>query len=224
MDGRWRMGMAALVGSLALLGGCSKYARSLDMVRADANEAYAAGKFTVALSDYQEYIERKPGSTDVRFRLAETLMQLHRPTEAESHFRAVYDVNPNDVKNAKGLASAMIAGGRGGDGLDFFRAYLDQRPTAEGYFALADLAMQAGVPDDAERALLIAAKLDGTTSPEPHRHLGRFYEQMHKDELAVPRWRAVLFFDVMDTEARDRLRALGQVPGPSAALDPSRLD
>lgn len=224
MDGRWRMGMVAVIGSLMLLGGCSKYARSLDMVRADGNAAYAAGKYTVALTDYQEYMERKPGSTEVRYRLGETLMQLHRATEAESHFRAVYDVNPNNVKHAKGLASAMIAGGRGGDGLDFFRAYLDQRPTSEGYFALADLARQAGVPDDAERALLIAAKLDGTTSPEPHRHLGRFYEEMRKDELAVQRWRAVLFFDVMDTEARDHLRALGQVPGPSAALDPSTLD
>ncbi|KAA0213293.1 MAG: tetratricopeptide repeat protein [Leptolyngbya sp. PLA3] len=224
MAGGWQKGVVTVIGSLALLGGCSKYSRSLDMVRADGNEAYAAGKYTLALADYQEYMERKPGSTDVRYRLGETLMQLHRPTEAESHFRAVYDVNPSDVRGAKGLASAMIAGGRGGDGLDFFRAYLDQRPTGEGYFAMGDLAMQAGVPDDAERALLIAAKLDGKTSPEPHRHLGRFYEQMQKDELAILRWRAVLFFDVMDTEARDHLRALGQVPGPSAVIDPSTLD
>lgn len=224
MAGGWRKGVVALIGSLALLGGCSNYSRPLDMVRADGNEAYAAGKYTVALTDYQEYMERKPGSTDVRYRLGETLMKLHRPSEAESHFRAVYDVNPNDVKNAQALASAMIAGGRGGDGMDFFRAYLDQRPTGEGYFAMAELAMQAGLPDDSERALLIAAKLDGKTSPEPHRQLGQFYEHMQKQELAIQRWRAVLFFDVMDTEARDHLRALGQVPGPSAVLDPAKLD
>ncbi|GAB4385838.1 MAG: hypothetical protein Kow0022_13210 [Phycisphaerales bacterium] len=217
-------GWAVLVGSLLTLGGCSKYTRSLDMVRADANAAYAAGRYAVALADYQEYLDRKPGATDVRTRLGQTLLQLHRPAEAEVHFRAVYDVNPKDMNNARSLASAMIAGGRAGDGLDFFRTYLSQNPTSEGYFAMAELAMQAGLPDDAERALLVAARLDGQVSAEPHRRLARFYEDLGKEDLAIRRWRVVLHFNPADDEAQSHLRMLGQVPGPTFALSPAEVD
>lgn len=194
------------------------------MVRADGNDAYSRGQYSVALADYQEYLERKPGATVVRTRLGETLMQLNRPNEAEVQFRAVYDVDPMDIANAEALASAMIAGSRAGEGLDFFRSYLNENPTSEGYFAMSNLAMQAGLPDDAERALLVAAKLDGKTSAEPHRRLAKFYEKLDKDDLAVRRWRAVLSFDPADPEAGEHLRALGKVPGPTYALDPSSLD
>lgn len=217
-------GCAVLVGSLLALGGCSRHSRSLDMVRADGNEAYAQGRYSAALADYEEYLERKPGATVVRTRLGETLQQLHRPAEAEVQFRAVYDVDPADMNNARALTSAMIANGRAGQGLDFFRTYLDQNATSEGYFAMSDLALQAGLPDDAEHALHIAARLDGQTSAEPHRRLARFYEGLENDELAIRRWRVVLHFDPTDDEAQSHLRMLGQVPGPTFALSPAEVD
>ncbi len=205
--------------------GCqSTYRRSLADVRGDANAHFAYGQYAAALADYQEYLDRKPGSTLVRSRVGETLLKLNRPGEAEPHLRAVYDVEPLNTYNAALLAEAMVRNDRPGQGLDFMRQFLDQMPTSEGFFALADLSLMAGLPDDARQALAVAVKLDGATSPEPHRRLARFYESRELNAEAIAAWRTVLWFDPADAEAGDRLRAMGQVPGPGFAVAPAISD
>jgi len=216
---------AVVAAAVLLIAGCSsQHTRSLAMVRADGNAAFARGNYELAAADYEEYLERKPGAIDVRYRLGQTLMALGRPGEAEPHFRAVYDVNPLSIEYARAVAESMVASGRTGEGLAFMRRYLEAHPNADGYFALAELAQSAGIPDDAERALRVAARLDGGDSPEPHRRLARFYQAIGDDAAAVQRWRVVLFFDETDAEAHRALRALGQVPGPAFALSPSEVD
>lgn len=213
--------MLAMCVCLGVAGCNGTYKRSLADVRADGNANFTFGNYDAARADYEEYVERKPGSTAVRSRLGETLLKLDRPAAAEPHLRAAYDVDPLNTKNAALLAEAMIRGDRAGEGLDFMRRFLDQMPTSEGFFAMSDLAMLAGLPDDARNALLVAAKLDGEVSAEPHRRLAKFYEQQNFREQAVRRWRMVLWFDPADAEAGQALRDLGEVPGPGFVLEPT---
>jgi predicted Zn-dependent protease len=207
------------------LAGCdATRRRPLSDVRASGNANYAYGQYTAALADYEEYLDRKPGSTLVRSRVGETLLRLNRPAEAEPHLRAVYDVEPLNTRNASLLAEAMVKGDRVGQGLDFMRRFLDQMPTSDGFFALSDLALSAGLPDDALQALQVARKLDGAVSAEPHRRLAKFYESRSLRSEAVESWRTVLWFDAVDAEASERLRQLGEVPGPGFALSPSDVE
>lgn len=215
--------LAALAVGLTL-GGCMSGELSLAQLRADGNSHYAAGEYEAALADYQAYLERKPDSVEVRRKTAATLTQLGRPREAEGFTRTVYDVDPTQLEHAAALAEAKVQAGQIGEGLDFLRQYLQDHPTAEGYFRLGEIANDAGLPDDAMRAYMIAVELDGDTSAEPHRRLARFYASHDRPEEATKHWRGVLWFDGNDPEARAALRAMGHVPGPSFALSPDAID
>jgi len=211
-----------LVGLTSLtLGGCVSGDRSLAQLKADGNALYAHEEYDAALSKYDAYLERKPDSVEVRQKIAQTLGKLAHPVEAERYMQTVYDVEPTKLENAVGLARARVEAGHIASGLDFLRRYLDDHPEAEGYYQLAELAEQAGLPDDALRAYQVAVKLDGQNDPEPHRRLARFYQNHDRPELATIHWRMVLWFDGRDPEASAALRALGYVPGPSFAVHPS---
>ncbi len=204
-----------------LLGGCVSGDRSLAQLKADGNALYAHGHYDAALSKYDEYLVRKPDSIEVRQKIADTLRRLERPAEAERYMRTVYDVEPTRLEHAVDLAAARVEAGDIGGGLDFLRRYLKDHPSAEGYYQLAELAEQAGLPDDALRAYKIAVKLDGTRNPEPHRRIAQFYQAHDRPVEATVHWRKVLWFDGRDAQASAALRALGHVPGPSFAIEPS---
>jgi tetratricopeptide (TPR) repeat protein len=210
-----------LVGLTGLvLGGCVSGDRSLAQLKADGNALYAQGHYDAALSKYDAYLVRKPDSVEVRQKIAQTLRRLERPADAQVYMRTVYDVDPTRLEHAVNLAGARVEAGDIGGGLDFLRRYLNDHPTAQGYYQLAELAAAAGLPDDALRAYKVAEKLDGVTDAEPHRRLARFYQDHDLMEEATRQWRMVLWFDDADAEAGAALRALGHVPGPSFAVHP----
>lgn len=222
MKDGWKR-LAALAGGL-ILTGCMGGELSLAQLRADGNSHLAAGEYEAALANYEAYLERKPDSVEVRAKAAEALSHLGRASEAEAYTRTVYDVDPTRLEHAAALAEAKVEAGQIGEGLDFLRRYLDDHPTAEGYYRLGEIANGAGLPDDALRAYKIAEGFDGATSAEPHRRLAKFYEAHGRTDEASRQWRAVLWFDQNDAEARAALRALGLVPGPSFALSPADVD
>lgn len=214
----------AVVAAGFWLSGCVSGDLTLAQLRADGNEAYADGNYEAALTNYQAYLDRKPDSVIVRSKTADTLRKLNRPGEAEAYTRTVYDVDPTQLDHAADLAAAKVEAGQIGEGLDFLRRYLQDHPSAAGYYRLGEIAGRAGLPDDALRAYKIADGLEGAKSAEPHRQLARFYKAHDQDADAVKQWRAVLWFDINDTEAREALRAMGFVPGPSFTLSPSEID
>lgn len=217
----WRL--LATIGTALTLGGCISGEQTLAALRADGNHYYGRGEYAQALPYYEQYLDRKPEAVDVRSRVADTLRHLGRPGDAERYTRTVYDVDPTRLDHAADLAAAQVEAGQVGEGLDFLRRYLQEYPTSEGYFRLADIAGGAGLPDDALRAYKIAVRLDGLTSAEPHRRIARFYETHDHNEQAIEHWRAVLWFNANDADARDAVRSLGQVPGPSFVLNPNSI-
>lgn len=217
----WKL---AVVATGFWLSGCMSGELSLAQLRADGNEHFADGNYEAALTNYQAYLDRKPESVEMRSKAAETLRRLGRPGEAENYTRTVYDVDPTQLEHAADLAAAKVEAGKIGEGLDFLRRYLQDHPSAAGYFRLGEIAGRAGLPDDALRAYQIADGLEGARSAEPHRQLARFYKAHDQNAEAVKEWRKVLFFDLNDTEAREALRAMGHVPGPSFVLSPTGSD
>ncbi len=214
----------ALIGSVAAVTGCISGEQSLATLRADGNYYYGQGAYAEALPYYEEYLSRKPEAMDVRRRTADTLRKLGRPGDAERYTRTVYDVDPTTLDNAADLAAAQVEAGQIGEGLDFLRRYLQDNPTSAGYYRLAEIADGAGLPDDALRAYKIAVKLDGDRWAEPHRRIARFYEAHEQPANATTHWRVVLWYDGADAEAREALRGLGKVPGPSYALHPDSIN
>ena len=67
---------------------------------------------------------------------------------------------------------------------------------------------------------MTAARLDGGQTVEPQIALADFYLAAGDEEKAIRRLRMALGIDAENEIAIDKLRSLGEIPGPSFALTP----
>ncbi|MFG0282947.1 MAG: tetratricopeptide repeat protein [Phycisphaerales bacterium JB039] len=211
--------LAAL--SLAASGGCQQgKGRSPSEVYWDANRAFERGDYETAAADYQEYIEVRPGDTEGRLGLGKSLLILGRADEATDHLWVAYDAKPRDDSRADLLAEAMYQAGQTQKLVEFLRERTEQPGRVQDYLTLGRYAALCGLPDEAEPALLTAAKLDRGVSLEPQLALADFYESIGANEMALERYRMALWIDRENEEIKERVRALGEIPGPTFAIIP----
>lgn len=197
---------------------------SLPMVRAEANRLYHRGDYAGALPFNQEYVDRFPGNARGRYECGRTLLALGRASEAREQMTLAYNIEPSSEEYLLGLADAMVANDEPDALVALLRHQAEDRATPTDYIRLGTYARKIGHADEAERALLEAAELDGGKSPAPQRALAEFYRSVSDRENEVKRLRMLLWFDQNDAKALNRLRELGEVPGPSFVLEPVGRD
>jgi tetratricopeptide (TPR) repeat protein len=216
--------------SVAAFGGCQTKAQrwtqqSLDLgnLRAAGNAAFADGRYEEATEFYGRYLDIRPHEPDVQWRMGRALLALGRPAEAREHLRIAYDLVPSDGRYTESLAEAILRSGNREELIGFLRGSAESTLDARGYITLGRYAAEAGFPDEARAALLQAAAMEGSTSPEPHRALAAFYRSLNDTAAETRHLRAVLWFNSNDPQATARLREMDIVPGPTLALDPNSL-
>lgn len=186
----------------------------------DATRAFERGDYTTAAADYQEYIEARPGDTQGRLGLGKSLLILGSPAEAVDHLWVAYDAQPRDDARADLLAEAMYQAGQTQELIQFLRERTEQPGRVSDYLKLGSYAALCGIPDEAEPALLTAARLDRGLTLKPQLALAEFYESIGDKKSAVQRYRMALWIDAENEEIRQRVRALGEIPGPTFAIIP----
>lgn len=203
--------------------GCSSQ-RPLTTVRSDGDRAYELKNYDQAANDYQEYVDRRPQDAKGRYDLGKTLLVLERPRDAREHLIIAFDLDPESPENADALAQAMLDGGEVGAMYTFLRDRAEDQGGVDDYLRLGRFAAKAGDADEAERALKTAAKLDAGRTLGPQMALADFYRSLGDRENAIKRLRMALYIDPTNPDIAIKARELGQVPGPSFAMQPEELE
>lgn len=199
--------------------GCATQ-RQLPNVRASGNTAYYSGDYAGALEHYQEYVSRKPEDIQGRIDLGRTLLALNRPSEAREQLVIVYDREPNHPEIADLLARAMVEAGDPDRAERFLGDRARERGRWEDYVLLGRYNTLVGKPDEARVALVTAARVAGREHVEPYLALAELFRTVGDEPREIERLRNALWIDRDNARAYERLRELGQVPGPTLALPP----
>jgi tetratricopeptide (TPR) repeat protein len=217
MQIKWTVVVAALACGL---GGCASQ-RPLVDVRASGDRALESGEFDKALKDYTEYVDRNPGDAAVQNSLARTLLATEQPALAVEHAWQAFDASPGEDEYIETLAQAMFKAGQISEMQNFLRDQTQGRGRVQDYLRLGRYSAAAGDADSAEVALKTGAELDKGRTLAPQLALADLYRRIGDAKNEVTRLRMALYLDPVNSEVNERLRALGEVPGPSFALQPS---
>jgi predicted Zn-dependent protease len=219
----WMSRAAATVLIAGALTGCNAQ-RPLPMVWERGDRAFEQADFSVAKAEYGEYLSRKPGEARVQLRMAQTLLELGRPVDAVEYAAIAHDLRPGEETYVETYARALFEAGRTQQLYTFLRGFTADRGTVSDYIRLGEYASLLGDPDSAEHALLMAAKLDGGVTLRPQMALADFYTSIKDMTNAKRRLRMAMFIEPGNEQIHERLRSLGEVPGPSFAIVPAEAN
>lgn len=207
------------------LTGCAKRPRSAGEIRESANNAYAQGNYAKALAEWELYAEVYPVPLASDLGRGKALLALERPNDAIIPLERVYREDPMNEEKLQLLIQAFLGAGEHKRLISLLRDRTRQPGTVEEYLRLGQYAEAIGDPDEAERALLAAARVDRGLHIEPQLKLAEFYYGRNDTERALERYAMALWFDYTNSQVGDRIRALGETPGrtfvrvPKEAVD-----
>ncbi len=211
-----------LVGVATLLGGCST-TRPLPTIRADADHNFRIGQWDRAEADYAEILRRRPDDNEVRYRLGVSQLRAGKPTEAAANLGTALDVDPLNDAIVDAQAEALLAKGDKAALVDFVNRIASERGRVQDYLRVARYTEAVGTPDEAQLALITAAKIDGGRSFDVQWALAQFYQRRGDVQRHIQRLRMAAFLNPENPDLIKAIRDAGQVPGPTFALIPEEM-
>lgn len=218
---RVRFGVIAIIALLA--GACTSSQRSIYSVEQSAEEAYGTGQYQLAAREYAEVVQRRPGKTSTRVKLAETYLALGEPAKAREHLEIAYTIWPTDDRVIDNLVRAMVESDDSAAATLLLQRHADRYGSVKDYIRLGKAYTTAGDFDRGERALMMAAQLDRGQSDGPQVALAELYQQAGDRDRALERWRMALYANPRNQKASEAIRSAGHIPGPTFALPPTEL-
>lgn len=203
----------------AAISGCSG-TRTLPAVKEMGDRQYRHQNWEAARVEYQEYVDRKPGDKEVQVLLAQCLIKLGQPHLAVTHAQVAFDLEPNDVEAIETYCTALADSKKTDELYRVLNGNCQTRGSVADYDRLARYQLKLGDPDGAERSFIMAAKVDGGKNIEPQLALANFYKSINDKAGETRRLRMALYLKPTEQKIYDRLRELGEIPGPSLALFP----
>jgi tetratricopeptide (TPR) repeat protein len=214
-----------LAATAALMTGCQpankvKSTLALSEIQNQAGYAESQGDDAKAIALWNEYIERRPHEAMARHRLGLALMRTGDPKTAADHFWVAHDLKPSRLDYLESLVDALEQAGEQETAFQVLRDTIDEGGLAAGHLRLAKHAIRAGLIDEAEESIRIAAAVEGTKSDAAYRMMAQLARQTGDQEREITALRTILWFNSSDAETNARLRELGVIPGPSIVLSP----
>lgn len=205
----------------ALLGGCAA-SRPVDDIRASADEFYEQGAYAEAAHDYAQIVERYPGDWQGQYQLGLCWLELGEASDARRALEVAQRRRPNDADVADALAKSMYQEGDETQLFTFVYERAQSTRSVRAYRRLAHYSWALHDPDLAQMALKTAIVLDDAETVEPYLDAATFHQGLGNADMARRRLRQAYGIDPFDQRVHDRLRALGEVPGPTLALPPGK--
>ncbi|MHC4430117.1 MAG: tetratricopeptide repeat protein [Planctomycetota bacterium] len=172
--------------------------------------------------EYTEAIDRQPGNWQAHYQLGLCLLEIEKPTDARRQFEVAHTLRPRDEEIIEGLAQAMLAQGDETGLYMFLKEQAENSQTAGAYVRLARYSMLLNDPDSAQSAVETAIVIDDPPTVEPYLEAAAIAQRIGDLDLALRRLRQAYGIDPRDRRVQERLRELGEVPGPTIILPPGR--
>ncbi len=203
------------------LSGCTG-PRPVRVVMESGDYLYGRGEYAAAAVEYEEVADRLPGDWRGQQKLGLCLLETGRYTEARRALEIAHANNPGSVEIIDALAEAMYWQGDEARLFAFLREQADLTQSVHAYLQLGHYSMMLNDPDSAKVAVDTAIELDEGQTVEPYLLGADLAERLQDDELQLRRLRQAYGIDPHNQIVKDRIRALGEVPGPTFALPPGR--
>lgn len=218
--------LAASVTSLALAGtlglaGCTG-TRPVHQVEASGDAAYDRGDFVLARSEYGEVVDRYPGDWRAQYRFGLTCLELGAWDSARTALKVAVDRRPENPDVADAYARALFHAGDREALVSFLRGRTKDPGSTRDWVRAAVWQDRIGDLDAALAAVETAIEISDGQSAEPYIVAARLAEKLGDRETAVRRLRQAYGIAPGDEEVEAAMEALGEIPGPSYALPPSR--
>ena len=140
-----------------------------------------------------------------RYNLANVLMQGDELTEAEQHFRAALDREPDYAEALNGLGNCLVRQRREAEAETYYRRAVAAQPGfARAHYNLGIAFHQQGKLADAERQYRRTTELD-PASAGAHNNWGVLLEAQGRAEEAIPHYRRALAIEPNNRAARRNL-------------------
>ncbi|MFZ2875137.1 MAG: hypothetical protein WAZ94_11730 [Phycisphaerales bacterium] len=214
--------IATVIVSGLLLAACSTQ-RPLWRVAEDGEYWYKAEQFERSATDFGEYVTRKPDHVEMRFNLARSLVAAGQPREALSHLSVCTDVEPLNDKYLDLQARALFDAGEREQLVEILARAASERGRVQDFVRLGVFSQRLGNLDEAEQALLTAAKIDRGRSVIVQRSLADFYGSIGDTDRQRRRLRMAYYLQPDNLETIEAARALGEIPGPTFGLVPEEV-
>lgn len=217
-----RSALAAIAG-LSLIGSLSGCTRTLSACEEAGDDHFERKDYDAAAKDYEEYLDRSPGNAFIRSKLAETYRAQGKTGMAAQHAQVAQAMRVEDDQIFASTARALYDDKRYEELNKLLRQRTVDRGRMADYILLADYSLKLGDLDEAQRAYLTAAKVDGGQHVEPYLALGRLYHQIGDQRRARERLGMAYFIDPKNGEVIQAIKDLGEVPGPTFAIAPPEM-
>ena len=204
---------------LAMLAGCASQ-RPVDDIHASADLHLRYGRYDQAAAEFSEIVARYPGDWEAQYKLGLARMALGDYTSARRALEIAHTRKPGNEDVSDALAETMYHQQDLDRLFSFLRERADSTKTSQAYLRLAKYAMDTNDADTARWAYDRAIEVDAGASVEPYVQAAAFYERVGDIDGAIHRLRQAYGIDPFDPRVNDRLRALGEIPGPTIALPP----
>jgi len=213
-----------ILGALALttLAGCSGQ-RPLHRIKSDAEHHLRYGRFEQAQADYELYLAQRPDATQTRYELAQVYLATNQPRRAMQELQICTDVYPLNDEYLDLQANAMYQAGDRDALITLLTRQTSERQRPTDYLRLGTYQGFIGNADEAEQALLTAAKLDGGQSLKYQRSLADFYKAIGDTAKYVERLRYSYYLAPMDAGLAQAIRDAGEIPGPTFGRAPVEM-
>ena len=210
--------LLALSAGALLLGGCG--ARSLVAVRDAGDQHFRYREYDDALVDYQEYIDRNPGNAHVHQMMGNTFVKLGQNGLGCEQLKVAHTLRLEDDEIFADLCAGLYADKK----LDDLSRTLRERTIGRGrmqdWALLAAYADRLGDQDEAQRAWMTAAQVDGGKSAVPQLGLAKLYMKVGDKDRARKRLAMAYYCDPTNGEINQLARDLNDIPGPTYGVVP----
>ncbi len=201
---------------LAFLGtsGCT---RPVQTVLASADGHYKRGSYETAAREYGEVTERQPGRWWAHYRLGECLLELDRPADARRELEVALAHQPGEPRVIEALAESMYREGDEAGLFAFLAREAEAARSVDAYLRLGRFCALINDPDSAQTAFHHAIELDDGRTVEPYLQAAAFEQRIGDIEEALRLLNRAYLVDPKDGRVSQRIRDLGEVPGPTYA-------
>lgn len=206
---------------ISLMLGLSACQRSLLAVRESGDRHYARAEYPEAEADYLEYLHRSPGRPEVHQMLGKTYVAMGKPGLGKEHLLVANSLRLEDDDIFASTCEALYADKQYDELNRLLRARTVDRGRMQDYLLLARYAELQGDKDEAQSALLTAARVDNGMSVQPQYELARLYKSVGDRQRAIDRIRMAYFCAPQNGEVLQLAKDLGQIPGPALGVVPA---